>query len=54
LRCPGWWRYRSRALPESGQDRRQAHERYRGIACEARDAHAVDPEPPEQEPAAAK
>jgi hypothetical protein len=52
--CTGRWRYRTRTPPESGQDRREAHERYGGIGCEARDTHGVDPEPPEQEPAAAK
>jgi hypothetical protein len=47
-------RSHTRTPPESGQHRREAHERYGGIGSEARDAHGVDPEPPEQDPAAAK
>ena len=52
--CTGRPRYRTRSAPESGQDRGEAHECYGNIGAEDRDAHGVEPEPSEQEPAAAK
>ena len=54
LGCPGRLRYHTRTPPEDGQDRRQARECYGDIGSEDRDAHGVEPEPPEQDRAAAK
>ena len=39
-------RYSTGPPPESGQDRGEAHECYGNIGHEDRDAHAVEPEPP--------
>jgi hypothetical protein len=54
LGCTGRLRYQTRAPPEDGQERREARESYGNVGYEARDAHGVEPESPEQEPAAAK
>jgi len=54
LDCTARWWYHTRAPPNSGQNRRETHECYRKVGSEDRDAHGVEPEPPEQELAAAK